>query len=286
MYQLAQGLIHSVDRRDILLIFKSKQKVIEARQKTQTEIDFRGSYIDPPNSCRVFHFPSFINPLHIRSVFHAEPTVHHRQAASYHFSRNIISASASKGYINLNPLSATCTPLWTPLRRRRGGFCYFYLIIPWAYSGVRIHLGWQVPVPFESPITLCSQCFATTPDSDKCVLLCVQRRGGFYQRCWVNEMDKPFSDAHSGNLSHKCSCFLFDCVFYTQGLQNMPVLLRLLLIHCKRNIWSWGSVMVLWLHNWHDLELIDITTPQLDLRLEQYSLAVIGHYFQLMQTIM
>lgn len=87
-------------------------------------------------------------------------TVRCSRARMYHFSRNIISASFGEGYINLNPLSAANTPP----RRRRGGFCYFYLIISQAYSRVRIHPGWQVPVPFESPIGLFFQCFAMTPE--------------------------------------------------------------------------------------------------------------------------
>lgn len=118
-----------------------------------------------------------------------------------HFSRNIISASFGEGYINLNPLSAANTP--PP--RRPGGFCYFYLIISWAYSGVRIHPGWQVLVPFESPISLFFQCFAMHW-IDKCGVQCVCGGGGFEQWHVAFSTKHP---THGASFFHKCFCFLF-----------------------------------------------------------------------------
>lgn len=108
---------------------------------------------------------SFISCFYWPILIHSMPfllCVHATLQTGFHvtFERNITSASFGEGYINLNPLSATCTPP----RRHPGGFCYFYLIISWAYSGVRIHLGWQELVLFESSIALFSQCFAMTPD--------------------------------------------------------------------------------------------------------------------------
>lgn len=142
--------------------------VTKVREKSPTEINCQWSRTNEANLCsRAGNWypkisgraPKLALSFFISCLLLSPPyffcsrgghTVRRGQARMYHFSRNIISASFGEGYINLNPLSAANTPP----RRRRGGFCYFYLIISRAYSGVRIHPGWQVPVPFESPIGL------------------------------------------------------------------------------------------------------------------------------------
>lgn len=86
--------------------------------------------------------------------------VHHSQASNVPFFKNYnICFFWWRLHKSESFISRQHTSSKTP-----GGFCYFYLIISWAYSGVRIHPGWQVLVPFESPIALFFQCFAMTPD--------------------------------------------------------------------------------------------------------------------------
>lgn len=164
-------------------------------------------------------------------------TVHHSQALMYHFSRNIISASFGEGYINLNPLSAASTP---PLRRP-GGFCYFYLIISWAYSGVRIHLGWQVLVPFE-PLSPCFFSVLSWHLTDKFVVQCICRGEGFHR--WHTAVRQRSCSVVPTVAVYLTNVFVlyFDWRHYACRTLHLMALLRLVLVHCKRKTVSWGNV--------------------------------------------